>query len=525
MRRSFVIAKLLVVTWAVCHCSVGRAADTPALCALKINLTDADTGKFRPGILRIEDDEGKAVSLDATLFNRGKGMSKDAPISRWSVFIKPVTVRVPQAKLVIEALAGIETELTRIEIDLRGKTKARIDVPLRRFYDARARSLRSGNTHLHLMKLPRKIAERYLREIPVGDNNDVVFLSYIERVPDDVDYISNSFTRSDLEQLSSTGVLFGTGEEHRHNFGVGSEGHGHVMLLDLLKLIQPVSIGPGIMKRGTDGIPMQRGIDAARRDGATVIWCHNDWGMEDIPNWVTRRLHAQNIFDGGAHGSYKDSFYRYLDAGLKVPFSTGTDWFIYDFSRVYVPVAGKLTVATWLDSLAAGKSYITNGPFLEFRAGRAGLGDTVALETAGSIPLVGKAIGRVDFKRIELVQNGKVVHTVKSRPEGGHFVAEMDTSIEIDAPCWLTLRTPPPPVNMDPELTEPVKLNELGQPLFVTVAGRERFDRETAEGLLVEMEKNRTFIDERGEFAGDEERQRVLGVYDDAMKTLRERLK
>ena len=67
-----------------------------------------------------------------------------------------------------------------------------------------------------------------------------------------------------------------------------------------------------------------------------MVWAHNRYGFEDIPNWITGRVNANNIFDGSQHGSYKDSYYRYLNIGLTVPFSTGTDWFIYDFSRVYI---------------------------------------------------------------------------------------------------------------------------------------------------------------------------------------------
>ncbi len=97
-----------------------------------------------------------------------------------------------------------------------------------------------------------------------------------------------------------------------------------------------------------------------------MIWAHNLFGFEDIPNWITGRVHANNIFDGSARGSYKDTYYRYLNVGLHVPFSTGTDWFIYDFSRVYVMADRPITPTEWLDRLAAGKSYITNGPLLEF---------------------------------------------------------------------------------------------------------------------------------------------------------------
>ncbi len=87
-----------------------------------------------------------------------------------------------------------------------------------------------------------------------------------------------------------------------------------------------------------------------------MIWAHNLYGFEDIPNWITGRVHANNIFDGSHRGSFKDTYYRYLNIGLHVPFSTGTDWFIYDFSRVYVQTDRPLTPTAWLEILAAGKS-------------------------------------------------------------------------------------------------------------------------------------------------------------------------
>ena len=145
------------------------------------------------------------------------------------------------------------------------------------------------------------------------------------------------------------------------------------MFLNISELFHPVSIGPGITKRGTDGLPLRLGIDRARADGAAVIWCHNRFGTEDIPSWFSGRIDAQNIFDGGEHGSYDQTFYRYLNAGLRVPFSSGTDWFIYDLARAYVYVDGDVTPKRWLNELAAGRSYITNGPFLELQVAAAGL--------------------------------------------------------------------------------------------------------------------------------------------------------
>jgi hypothetical protein len=85
------------------------------------------------------------------------------------------------------------------------------------------------------------------------------------------------------------------------------------MFLHTKKLIEPVSIGPGIMGQGTDWPSIRHGIDLARGDGATVVWCHNTFGYEDVPDWLAGVIDAYNIFDGGSRGDYEDSFYRFMN--------------------------------------------------------------------------------------------------------------------------------------------------------------------------------------------------------------------
>ncbi|MCH8828181.1 MAG: CehA/McbA family metallohydrolase, partial [Planctomycetes bacterium] len=474
-------------------------------CKVTLRLTDARTGGELAGLIRVTDGNGKKVPL-AELFSRGRGLKQQEAISQWSVLTKTMTVQLPRKKLTIHAFSGLETETASVSVDLSNKTKATITIPLTRFYSASDKGLRSANTHLHLQKISRKDCDRYLREIPKADGLDMVFVSYLERAVADREYTSNRYRKSDLAALTkSSGVRFGNGEEHRHNFTGFGQGYGHVMFLNIKKLIQPVSIGPGIMKLGTDGIPLRRGIAAARRDGAAVIWCHNNWGTEAVPNFLLNQIDAQNIFDGGAHGSYKDSFYRYLNIGLKVPFSTGTDWFMYDFSRVYCDMRGDLTIRSWLETLAAGRSYLTNGPLLEFRIDGKRLGETVALRKPGNVPVRARVICRNDFLRLEVVQNGRVVANVKSRKVGGHYEAEFSADINVSEPSWFTLRTPPPPVKNDAALKEPVGKNEFGRDLFahssaifVTVAGKSRFDKRVARQMIAEMRINRDASAKRG---------------------------
>jgi hypothetical protein len=255
-------------------------------------------------------------------------------------------------------------------------------------------------------------------------------------------------------------------------------------------------------------------------------------GLEDIPNWLSGRLHANNIFDGGTHGSYQHSFYRYWDIGLKVPVSTGTDWFIYDFSRVYAQTNGNVTPAEWLKTLAESRTYITNGPLLEFTADGQAIGGEVGLSEPKTVRIKASAKGRMDFEKLELVQNGQVIHTVTSKKVNGHYEAAMEKDVRIDAPCWLAVRTPPPSAGDVPGFTKKTPKNEYGQelfshtsPIFVTMKDQRPFSHKEAESLLKEMQDNRLFISEKGLFADEAERRQVLEVYDEGIEHLRESMK
>jgi hypothetical protein len=467
---------------------------------LTLEVVDSKTQRSVSGLVRVLRADGMAVALEG-LYNRAVSLEQDAVLRGWHVVHGRATVSVPRQPVSVECFSGLETELVRRELDLSEAETLTVRLELKRFFNARAKGLRSANTHLHLKGLSREKADRYLREVTRGDSLDLLFVSHLERYGDDHTYITN--------------------EEHRHNFTPYGEGYGHVMLLNLKKLIQPVSIGPGITNEGHDGIPLRRGIETAHRDGATAIFCHSAMGFEDVPDWVDGLLDAHNIFDGGVNGSYEGVFYRFLNIGLRVPFSTGTDWFIYDFSRVYVPVKGKLTVKKWLRALRDGRSFITNGTLLELSVNDQGIGGTVALTGPGSVKVRAKGVGRQDFSTIELVKNGFVVATARSRVVDRHVVAELETELVLDGPAWLALRTP---------LGRPK--NELGEtmfahtsPVYIEVAGKKAvFLPDVARSLIADMRESVVTIGRKGKFETDGDRDDILGIYQEGIRTLEKRL-
>ena len=497
-----------------------RALTQEQQCRLKIKLVDSRTKKPIPGVIRCVPQNGSQAIPISGLLPRGQGLSDKSTIHDWYVVPETVEITLPRQPLMLEAFAGLESELAAVSLDLTGQDEKSITIPLDLFSQVSQQGWFGGNTHLHLSNLNKDQADRYLKEIPRADDLDILFISHLERAVVDKDYITNRYPVGDVKEFWSTGVLINNGEEHRHNFGDHGEGFGHVMLLNIKNLVQPVSIGPGISHRGSDGTPLQLGIEEAHRQGGVAIWCHNNWGMEDVPNFAAGKLDAQNIFDGGEHDSYEQSFYHYLNAGIRVPFSTGTDWFLYDLARVYTKVSGKLGIKSWLDALAAGRSFISNGPLLKFSVEGKEIGETLELSSAKSVEVRGEAIGRVNFGKLQLIQNGKVIAEMSSQAKEGHFEATLKKGTKIDEPSWLALRI------------SSQSNNEYGQrlfghtsPIYITLGGRSIQIKSDVDYLIQGMEEDRQTIAGKALFPTKEERERVLAVYERGVDTLRAKTK
>ncbi|MCA1964048.1 MAG: CehA/McbA family metallohydrolase [Prosthecobacter sp.] len=485
------------------------------VCKVKLRLLDAATGQPRAGLVRVLRADGTALPLSG-LISHGTALPRNHPARAWHAILHEGTLTLPREAWRIEAIGGLETEMAALALDLRDKEKAEASLPLTRFADAAAQGWRAGNTHLHLRYLSRGQAEQYLRTLPRADGLEMMFVSYLERAKEDARYISNQFTAEQIRALSGEGVTFGWGQEMRHNLGAGGEGYGHVMLLNLRALVQPVSIGAGITGAGHDFPPLRPGLEKARAQGSSVLWCHNAFGFEDVPSWLAGLIHAQNIFDGGSVGSYAQSFYRYLDIGLRVPFSTGTDWFIYDFARVYARPEGTLTEQSWLDALAKGRSFISNGPLLDFTVNEAHIGDTLDVTQARQLVLKGRATGRHDFQRIEVIHNGEVIAQAASRKVGGHFEADLTHTLIADAPGWLALRLP----SRSAPVQENDPRNECGEvifahtsPIYLAKNGQLRHDPAAAQSLLEDLAKARIEIEAKCKFADDAQKAEVIRIY------------
>ncbi|MCI0464489.1 MAG: CehA/McbA family metallohydrolase [Gemmataceae bacterium] len=486
---------------------------------VRLLLLDADSGKGVAGILRaLPADGDKPLPLPG-LYPRLRGLGKAAAELGWHVIpAAGAETTLPRGKLRLEAVSGLETALSRLEIDPSKFAAAQATIKLRYLFRPERQGLVAGNTHLHLRDLSADQSDEYLRTIPPADGLKVLFISYLERHNDDKTYITNRYPVGDLKRFDSTGVLISNGEEHRHNFKAFGEGYGHVMFLGIKQLVQPVSIGPGITGAGNDEPALRPGIDNARKQGGTVIWCHNTSGLEDIPSALTRRLHALNVFDGSRSGRFEDGYYHYLNVGLHLPLSTGTDWFLYDYSRVYAGVQGKVGVESWLEGLKAGRAVATNGPLLTLTVDDRNIGEIIELAKPKAVSIKAAALGRHDFERLELVHNGKVIKSQPSQGKDGSYRASIQHTVRVEEPGWFAVRIDSKKKNEFDKV-----LYAHSSPVYVRLQGRDRFDVEAARALLKQLEEGQAAIRARGRFSNAEASQRVLALYEAATRELTER--
>ena len=341
-------------------------------------------------------------------------------------------ISVPAGRYRIEAVRGISHELTREFTEVGSGIQHEVDLRIRPLKDLKSAGWYSGNTHTHYHLAIDENPDDRLRMVPPAEDLDVSVLSYLVRT--DSPYITNRYPVGRLPQFSRDGTIMDMGEEARNNRAFADFGYGHVLFLNIPRSIEPVSTGLLSNSPNAPDYPTLSTLCAqAKQLGGTVVWCHNGSGIEVPVAAALGLVDAYNVADG-LEAQY-ERYYRLLNCGLRLAASSGTDWWIYDHNRVYVKVEGAFNYDNWIAGLRAGRTFVSNGPLLEFTVNGQGPGAQVT--PSGKLLVKASAISRVPFERIEIVVDGRVVADQLS-PDGRE--ANLEREIEIDEGGWMAAR-------------------------------------------------------------------------------------
>ena len=230
---------------------------------------------------------------------------------------------------------------------------------------------------------------------------------------------------------------------------------GHMTLLNLKRLVEPIMTG-------FQGHDQSLGRARPTRTSPTTSTCRADTSTTRIrhrthairSSRLTRRralpvdVALGKIDSLDINGSYDGTvplWYRLLNCGFRLPASAGTDVFLNRLrsrlpggDRAYVRLDGAFSYDAWVKSLKAGRSFVTNGPMIEFTANGKFLGDTIVLSAPGEVRVQASAEAATPLSKIEVVHNGAVV--AAREIESSARSAALDQTVQIQKSGWLGAR-------------------------------------------------------------------------------------
>ena len=175
----------------------------------------------------------------------------------------------------------------------------------------------------------------------------------------------------------------------------------------------------------------------AHIDSLGVLHNHyNQYGM--VANEAWGRPRDQKLFPGNdGFSNYSLSlYYRYLNLGLRLPASAGSASGVLPsppgYNRVYAYAPEGFSMAAFYAAFQAGRSFVTNGPVLEFSVNGKMPGDTIVISSRKPLQVLAKAKAREPIDRIEILANGKLVADSPG--------AKLEAEINPDEFTWLAAR-------------------------------------------------------------------------------------
>ena len=482
----------------------GERPDTKTPGVIRGALRDGATGQPVAAKIRVTDmASGRAYMPEHAIKTMPQ---KAAPGVKHYFYARgKYEIAVPPGRYQIEVVRGIchEEAIDNAEVGA-GLAKVRdFDIPV--LQDLHASRWYSGNTHTHYHLEIDEDPDDRLRMVPPAEALDVSVISYLVR--NDSPYITNRYPVGRLPQFSRDGTLMDMGEEARNNKGFVDFGYGHCLFLNIPRAIEPVSTG--LLSRdgkAPDFPTISMLCEQAQRIGGTTIWAHNGGGMEAPVAIAHGVVSAYNLGDG-KDADY-ERYYRFLNCGFRLPASTGTDWWIYDHNRVFVQVEGDFTYDSWIAGIRAGRTFISNGPLIEFTVNGKPAGAT--LQASERLKVKARALSRLPFDRLQIVRDGVVVaeQAAVNRRE-----AILEREIPVEQGGWIAAR-----VESSAKTHALFGVFAHSSPVYYRVEGTPSRRAEAAGAFVDEIEQSVRLIRKSYKFASEADKAVALGRFEAARR-------
>ena len=469
---------------------------------------DKETGLPTPARVWVKGSDGifrhaREFADNATLSNKpvlpllfaGVGVSYALPFFYCD---GSFTVDVPAGRTEVILERGFEHPLVSAVVDAQPGEPREVTLQSRRFLDMKKLGWVSGDTHIHWAKNH------------WSEDEDIALLRLVQRA-EDLRVANNltlkhhtgpqnftapaQFPMGPIPGLCDAEYHAQMAEEYRNE-----EFYGHIILLNIKRLIEPISTGsmggpPGFW----DWPPNTHAIREARAQGGISIEAHGLGANNDAPVNV-----AQGLSDSIDQLEPED-YYRFLDCGFHLPISNGSDHpaRVAGCCRVYVKTELPFSYQRWCDGLKAGRTFTTSGPLLFLSVNGKDIGDVLDVAPGTPLKIIARAVGRHPLGVLQIISNGQLLVEKPTRDRE----ALIELEIPADEPCWLVARA-----------SQTASFNALDGPhightsaIYVNVNGQPRFLDEAAGEWIRRMEIHAADMEKRGRFQKPEQRAEAVG--------------
>jgi hypothetical protein len=336
----------------------------------------------------------------------------------------------PRGEVIVDVARGYEYEPLRAKVQIQPGQRE-LTLRLKRWVDMNAARYFSGDTHVHFLSTQGAHTEAGGEDLNVVN----LLLSQWGHLFTNTE----EFTGRPSDSPDGKTIVYATQENRQHMLG-------HLTLLGLKEPVMPwCSDGPGEAELGGNlEVTLSHWADACHAQGGTVVLPHIP-----NPNCEPATLIATGRVDAVEFLRHEEFFhleyYRYLNAGYRLPITGGTDKMTSDVpvgiyrTYVHIPDGEPFTYDTWCKGLRGGNTFHSGGPMLWFTVNGQPIGSTLKLSgNGGTVEVEATAKSIFPIHTLEIVQQGRIVAATEEK--NGARELKLKTSLKVDGDTWLAAR-------------------------------------------------------------------------------------
>jgi hypothetical protein len=452
----------------------------------------------------------------------GGGWFPEGVLRKWDVHDRPffhghdVTISVPAESLRVVCARGLEFDRTTVEVSPSPGETAEVSGDPSRLFDPAADGWYGGDLHIHMNYSGDQVcAPGDAARMQLGEG---LHLANLVAANSQTSLI---YDRQMLEQFADTDLPWSTNDTiARMGVEFRNDLLGHVHALGPVGPPSRYQTGHERSDQPYDWPPNLVACEELRDLGATVGYCHpsltafpDDWSSERFFAYP-RSVEARELLADAALGGvdsidlispFDDEgavflYHRLLSCGLRLAATAGTDVFLSfsrlgtasnppGWGRVYAHLGDQpLSVRAFQDAIRAGRTIVTNGPWL-------------TLEVNGHIPGAALDLAIGDPLDIRARVNGPgVEHLTIVGPDGAIATdaadGELALTTTVEGPMWIAAvaRGGSHPNTLDQSVFAHTS------PVYVDVAGRRVARSADAEWCLTTLDRLEELVAEHGRF-------------------------